>query len=51
MLCEKMRKAFSTQLGHADSSPRSCCVVLRFSQQLTEGDSEDGDLELASCPC
>lgn len=51
MLCEKIRKAFSTQLGHADSSPRSCCVVLRFSQQLTERDSEDGYLELASCPC
>lgn len=50
MLFEKMRKLFSTQLGHADSSPRSCRVVLRFSQQLTEGYSKDRDLELASCP-
>lgn len=48
---EKMRKAFSTQLGHADRSPRSCHVVVRFSQQLAEGDSKDRDLEPASSPC
>ena len=35
MLFEKARKAFPTRPGHANSSPRSCRVLLRFSQQLT----------------